>query len=316
MNSIPSATITLGSTDLQIPRLGIGVWAWGARGYWGYGSDYGKPDVEAAFKASLAAGVNFFDTAELYGSGRSERLLGEFAQATNDTVITATKFMPLPWRLGKATLCRALRRSLKRLGMDSVALYQIHWPMPPVSIETWMAALADAVEEGLVQTVGVSNYDAQQTRRAHQALERRNVPLASNQINYSLLRRGAEFNGLLATCKELEVTVIAYSPLAQGMLTGKYTLQHAMSGIRARRFSKSLPGRMQPLIGLLREIGQEHGGKSPSQVALNWTIYKGTVPIPGVKNVAQTEDNVGALGWLLAADEVAALDKASHDVRM
>ena len=137
---------------------------------------------------------------------------------------------------------RALRHSLDRLGLESVDLYQMHWPFPPVSIDTWMDAMADAVQAGLIRAVGVSNYNAEQTRRAHDALAKRGVPLASNQVDYSLLQRKPETNGLLALCKQLNVTLIAYSPLAQGLLTGKYTPQNPPPGLRGRRYGGSWPG--------------------------------------------------------------------------
>jgi aryl-alcohol dehydrogenase-like predicted oxidoreductase len=291
--------------------MGLGTWAWGDRVIWGYGNGYTDADLRAAFEASLAAGVNFFDTAEAYGWGRSERLLGQFIRAAGRSVVVATKFVPYPWRLRRASLLRALRGSLDRLGMDQVDVYQIHLPLPPVSTEAWMDALADAVEAGLTRAVGVSNYNLTQMERAHAALTQRGVALASNQVEYSLLHRDPERNGVLTACHELGVTLIAYSPLAMGVLTGKYTPDNPMPGLRGRRFNRQRLARVEPLIELLREIGQAHGGKTPAQVALNWTIYKGAVPIAGAKNARQAEQNSGALGWELTADEVAALDAAS-----
>ncbi len=151
-------TIPLGSSDIRVSPLGIGIWAWGDRFVWGYrrGND---AELQATFQAALDMSINFFDTAELYGLGRSEALLGQFMKATGQKPVIATKFMPLPWRFRKAGLISALRRSLKRLQMAQVDLYQIHWPIRPIGIETWMEALADAVQAGLTRTVGVSNYD-------------------------------------------------------------------------------------------------------------------------------------------------------------
>ena len=309
-----SDRVSLGSTGIQISPLGIGTWAWGDTWFWQYGKGgYSDADLEAAYQASLAYGISFFDTAEMYGRGRSERLLGQFARQAGWPVVITTKFFPLPWRFSKGQLMGALRHSLDRLGLESIDLYQMHWPFPPVPIDTWMDAMADAVQAGLIRAVGVSNYNAEQTRRAHDALARRGVPLASNQVDYSLLQRKPETNGLLALCKQLNVTLIAYSPLAQGLLTGKYTPQNPPPGLRGRRYAGIL-ARIQPLTSLLREIGQAHGGKTPAQVALNWTISKGTVPIPGAKNARQAIDNAGALGWRLADAEVAALDAASAGV--
>jgi aryl-alcohol dehydrogenase-like predicted oxidoreductase len=306
--------ISLGATGIQISPMGIGTWAWGDTWFWQYGKGgYTDADLDAAYQASLAHGISFFDTAEMYGRGRSERLLGRFARKAGWPVVITTKFFPLPWRVSKGQLMRALRHSLDRLGLESIDLYQMHWPFPPVSIDTWMDAMADAVHAGLIRAVGVSNYNAEQTRRAHDALARRGVPLASNQVDYSLLQRKPETSGLLALCQQLNVTLIAYSPLAQGLLTGKYTPQNPPPGLRGRRYGGILV-KIQPLTGLLREIGQAHGGKTPAQAALNWTISKGTVPIPGAKNARQAIDNAGALGWRLADAEVAALDAASTRV--
>jgi len=302
-------TIPLGSTDLRITPLGIGAWAWGDRMFWGYGRGYDEADVEAAFQTSLEAGINFFDTAEVYGRGRSEKLLGQFVRASGQPVLVASKFFPYPWRLRQGDLLRALRGSLKRLGLSQIDLYQIHWPNPPVSIETWMAGLADAVEAGLVRAVGVSNYNVAQMRRAHAALAERGVTLVSNQVHYSLLHRQPERDGLLEACREMNVTLIAYSPLAQGLLTGKYTPQNRPAGVRRFRYNRRRLAQAQPIVALLRQIGDAHGGKTPAQVALNWAICKGAAPIPGAKNARQAEENAGALGWRLTERQVAALDE-------
>lgn len=309
--------IPLGASDLSISPLGIGTWAWGDRFVWGYGrGGYTDVDIQAAFEFSSNAGLNFYDTAEAYGFGRSEHLLGQYTQRAKQSNIIATKFMPFPWRLRQASLLSALRRSLDRLGVEQIGLYQIHWPFFPRPIEVWVSALADAVEAGLTQAVGVSNFNLGQTRRAHEVLATRNVPLASNQVHYSLLHRGPEFNGLLDFCRENSITLIAYSPLAMGVLTGKYTPDNPLRGIRGRRYKRGRLAQIQPLITLMHEIGEAHGGKSAAQVALNWVICKGAVPIPGVKNIRQAQDNAGALGWRLSDEEVVRLDSISKQVHI
>ena len=307
-----SETIPLGKTDLRVTPLGVGTWQWGDSMFWGYGKGYAVDEIKAAFDASAAAGITFFDTAEIYGQGKSERFLGRFVSGNGERPVIATKFMPLPWRLGKGALLSALRKSLARLGLAQVDLYQIHWPMVPVPVETWADALADAVAAGLTRAVGVSNYSADQMRRAHAVLARRGVPLASNQVEYSLLHRVPERNGLVDACRELGVTLIAYSPLAKGLLTGKYTPANPPPGLRGRRYRGALLTGIQPLTGLLREIGAGHSGKTPGQVALNWLICKGALPIPGAKNARQAQQNAGALGWRLTAEEVGALERASE----
>jgi aryl-alcohol dehydrogenase-like predicted oxidoreductase len=177
-----------------------------------------------------------------------------------------------------------------------------------------MEALAEAVKEGLTRTVGVSNYNQTQMMRAYSALARKDVPLGANQVSYSLLNRGIEYDGLLARCKELGVRLIAYSPIEKGLLTGKYTPENPPPGVRGRRYGDLLP-KLGPLLKLMTEIGQEHGGKSKTQVALNWCICKGTMPIPGAKNAEQAEENAGALGWKLTEEEVEKLDEASDAIQ-
>ena len=297
---------------LRNVEFGVGTWSWGDQLWWGFGRGYTTEDVRQVFEASIAAGIRLFDTAEVYGQGRSETMLGEFVRASQEQVLVATKFMPFPYRLRRASLLRALRGSLKRLGLERVDLYQIHTYLPPVTPETWMAAMTEAVQAGLTRAVGVSNYDRNLTQRAYDALAREGISLTSNQVEYSLLNRKIEKNGLLKQCQDLGVTVIAYSPLAMGILSGKYTVDNPPPGIRGGRYSRRVLERMTPLLTLMKRIGSDHAGKTPSQVALNWTICKGTLPIPGAKNLEQAEQNAGALDWRLSDDEVAALDEAAE----
>lgn len=295
---------------LQKVEIGLGAWSWGDRMVWSYGRGYSDEDIAAGFQVSLENGVNFVDTAEIYGNGRSERLLGQFVKAANQPVWVATKFFPMPWRWTSSSVIGALRNSLERLGLERVDLYQIHWPSPIVPIETYAEGLAGAVQMGLAQAVGVSNYDRNQMQRAYTVLARYGIPLASNQVEYHLLDRTIEKNGLLARCQELGVRLIAYSPLAMGLLTGKYTPETPPPGTRAAKYGMLLKS-IQPLIRLMAEIGQDHENKSPAQIALNWVICKGALPIPGAKNYQQASTNLQAAGWRLTPEQVAALDAAS-----
>ncbi|MAG37111.1 MAG: 2,5-didehydrogluconate reductase [Dehalococcoidia bacterium] len=307
--------LSLGTAGFERIPLGVGTAAWGSRLVWGYGRAYAALDLQAAFAAAVSRGVTLFDTAEIYGWGSAERLLGQFIAATSRQVAIATKFMPYPWRLRPDRLLVALSGSLDRLGVAAVDLYQMHRPWPPLSIETWMNAMADAVDTGLTRAVGVCNYDLQQMVRAHAVLAGRGVQLAANQVHYSLLYRDPEHNGLLRACQGLGVSLIAYSPLAMGVLAGTYTLDTLPGGLRGRRLQRQLGQsrleRLRLLLPLLREIGQAHGGRTPAQVALNWVICKGAVPIPGAKRAAQAEENAGAVGWRLSSAEIKALDAAS-----
>jgi aryl-alcohol dehydrogenase-like predicted oxidoreductase len=293
-------------------EIGIGTWSWGDKSFWGYGRTYGDADLGGAFDAAIASGVRLFDTAEVYGFGKSERLIGRFMAERGCRVVIATKFFPYPWRFAGSQLIGALRRSLERLGVPQVELYQIHWPIPPRSVAAWMEPLAAAASEGLVKEVGVSNYSAAQMRTAFERLEAKGIRLASNQVEFSLLKRSVEVNGVLDACRELNVKLIAYSPLAMGMLSGKYTPQSPPPGVRGLRYRSPLLASLPPLIGLLDEIGRGHGGKTRNQVALNWLICKGALPIPGAKNATHAFDNAGAAGWRLSPSDVAALDEASR----
>ena len=304
--------VPLGKTDLMITTVGVGAWAWGDRMVWGYGgSSYSDADIREAFDVSLANGTNWFDTAEIYGMGRSERFLGKFLPTTTKEVLVATKFFPFPWRVRKEALLRRLKKSLERLQLNQVDLYQIHMPFGQWSKPAYVSALAEAVHAGLTRAVGVSNFNTEKTRLANETLQAAGVPLASNQVEYSLLDRRIEKNGLLDYCLKNDITVIAYSPLAKGMVTGKYGPDNPPPGPRKRMYPPEKLQRAQPLIDLLKEIGTIRE-KTPAQVALNWTICKGTVPIPGAKNARQAADNLGAMGWRLTSEEVAALDEASQ----
>lgn len=314
--------VRLGRTDLRVGPVGVGAMTWGDA--WGgmYGGGYHADDTRAAFETCRGAGSTLFDTAEMYSFGQAERVLGAYLHAAAGdgaspaatAPVVATKIMPFPWRLGPGSLGRALAGSLRRLGLAHVDLYQMHAPGGPVAIERWMDSMADAVEAGLVRAVGVSNYSAEQMGRAHAALARRGIPLATNQVQYSLLHRAPERNGVLAACRELGVTLIAYMPLHMGMLTGKYTPEHPPRGLLRRLSGEGRRGRLvraQPLIAQLREIGAAHGGRTPSQVALNWIVRQGAVPIAGVRDARQAQALAGVADWSPSAAEMAALDETS-----
>ena len=295
-------------------EMGVGIWSWGDRLTWGYGRGYTLGDLRACFETSLASKIRLFDTAEVYGQGQSEKILGSFMKTSGQPLFIATKFMPFPWRLSRSALRNALMASLKRLGVPAVDLYQIHSPLPPVNIETWMDAMTEVHQAGLISAVGVSNYDNDQMQRAYDHLRREGIRLASNQVEFSLLSRKIERDGLLTRCAGLGVKVISYSPLAMGVLSGKYTPEKPPSGIRGGRYNRRFLEKIQPLIKLMLRIGADHSGKNPSQVAINWNICKGTLPIPGAKTARQAEQNVGALGWRLTEAEVAELDEMSERV--
>ena len=302
------------SQVLKNVGMGLGTWAWGDRLFWGYGREYNDDDLKKAFLASIQQGVNFFDTAEVYGQGKSELLLGRFVEEIGADVKLASKFMPFPWRLSKKSLLRALKKSMKRLGVNYIDLYQMHMPVPPITLETWMDAMSEAYQAGLIKAVGVSNYNREQLQRAYETLARQGVELASCQVEYSLLNREIEQNGVKHLCDELEVSIIAYSPLAQGLLTGKYSSDQPPHGIRGRQQNRNYLERIRPLITEMRRIGADHAGKPPVQVALNWLIAKGAIPIPGAKTEEQAIQNAEALTWTLTFEEIKKLDYISDQI--
>jgi len=314
--------IRLGRSDLEVSRLGVGAMTWGSpsgRSRWGpaklaYGGTPGPEEEQLAFEASLSAGVELFDTAAMYSGGASERRLGELAQGRR--VVIATKFPP-GWRAPAEVLPEALNQSLGRLRRSAIDLYQHHFPSRRVSIPALMGLMADAVEAGKVRAVGVSNYSAAQLRTAHAALAERGIPLAANQVEYSLLHRRPEVNGVLDACRELGIALVAYQPLAQGVLTGKYRPGDRPRGLR--RFGRYFRGagleKAQPVVALLGEIGARYS-KTPAQVALGWLIEQdGVLPIPGAKTGRQAAGNAEALSLSLDAAEIQALDRATTEWR-
>jgi len=283
-----------------------------------YGGTKSPADEEAAFRASLDAGVTLFDTAEMYGTGNSERRLGDLARGTN--AVIATKYAPsLPFPLfffprSSRHLPKALDRSLSRLGRTTVDLYQIHYPVAGASIPALMTRLADAVEAGKVRAVGVSNYSESQMREAHAALEARGIPLASNQVQFSLLYRRPEYDGVLKACKELGVTLLAYMPLAMGALSGKYRPGTVPTDWMRRRMTNTFrPSEVASAVAIterLAAIGRSHD-RSVAQVALRWVMDQGAVPIPGAKDGLQARENAGAVTFSLSRGEIEELCEAA-----
>ncbi len=309
----------LGASGIVVSSMGVGVWSWGDKSFWGYGQDYTREDVTLAYKACLDNGLNFFDTAEMYGRGESERILGKCIREDGRPVIIASKFAPLPNRLSARSLLEALDASLERLNVKTMDLYQIHWPYSLIGVDALMDALAQAVHSGKVRAVGVSNYGANLMRRAHARLARHDIPLASNQVHYNLIHRKPEKNGVLDACRELNVALIAYSPLEQGLLTGKYRIVagQAISVTGPRRFTPafrtSQRRKIEPLLQTMEDIATTHS-KTVGQVALNWLLSKDEciIPIPGAKNVRQANENAGATGWRLTGEEFKQIDLASQ----
>jgi aryl-alcohol dehydrogenase-like predicted oxidoreductase len=288
----------LGSSGIMVSPLGVGTNRWAQ----------GKND-EAIFRAYeffVDAGVNFFDTAEVYSMGKSERLLGECLRRDPRPVVFASKYAPL--RLLGRQFMGALNASLRRLGKQTIDLYYIHFPYGLLSIESLMDLMAQAVQKGKVRAVGVSNFNAKQMRRAATRLARYHIPLAANEVRYNLLHRQPEENGVLAACRELNVALVAYRPLERGRL---------LSGAFPEKPSeKQGRGKAAPKEGVVQKTLQaiaKQRGKSVSQVALNWLLRRDehVIPIPGTTDSRHALENVDTLSWQLSDDEFAAIDQAS-----
>jgi aryl-alcohol dehydrogenase-like predicted oxidoreductase len=295
---------------VRLSAIGLGTWQFGSR-EWGYGRDYAERDAGAIVRRALDLGVNLMDTAEIYGFGASERILGRALAGRRDEAFIATKLFPLV-PLAPVVEQRG-RMSTKRLGVERIDLYQLHWPNPVVPLGTTVDGLRRLQRRGVVGRVGVSNFSLRGWQQAERLL---GSPVLSNQVSYSLVARGpeAELLPYAATAGRL---VIAYSPLAQGFLSARYSADNAPGGVRATNalFLADNLARASELLDALRDIAKAHDA-SPAQVALAWVIRRpNVVAIPGARSVAQLEANVAAADLDLDGDEDARLTEASDRFR-
>lgn len=309
----------LGKTDLQVTPIGLGCWQFAGRGYsrmvW---NSPLQEEVNNIVKSSLDGGINWFDTAELYGRGASERALATAlckADRGNKDVVIATKWSPF-FRTAR-NIPHTIDRRVECLAPCKIDLYQIHMPNSFSSIEKQMNAMAGLVEEGKIGYVGVSNFSAEQMRRAQDALARHGLPLAANQVKFNLMSRDLEKNGVLEAAKELKISLIAYSPLAQGLLTGKF--HNNPESIKKVPFMRRLVlGRQvektRNLINTIKNIADAHNC-SLSEVVLSWTVnYHGDIilAIPGASSLEHGRQNIGALTLKLTKEEMTRLDTESR----
>jgi aryl-alcohol dehydrogenase-like predicted oxidoreductase len=305
----------LGKSDLTVSAVGLGCWQFAqGRGlsgnYWESLSDDVIRDI---VRFSLEGGLNWFDTAEAYGGGQSERALSRSLKSLDakpEDVLIATKWQPL-FRTAKS-IRKTIDARLTALGGYPIALHQIHQPYSFSSVRAQMNAMADLVEAGKILCVGVSNFSAGKMREAHEALRRRGIPLVSNQVRFSLLDRRIETNGVLETARELGVSIISYSPLAQGILTGKFherpDLVRSKPGFRKymRAFRPAGLEESWPLIQALREKAEKYG-RTLAEIALNWLIIahgEMVVAIPGATTTAQARENAGSLAFTMSKEDV------------
>lgn len=317
-------TVSLGMDGPSITKIGLGCWQFsGGAGTIGrFWPALPESETNSIVSASLAGGINWFDTAEIYGGGKSELTLAKglrHAGIENGQVLIATKWFPLGRRARSIT--DTIDERIRCLSPFEIDLHQIHAPYSIFATEAGkMQAMAKLVASGKIRLVGVSNYSAAKTRRCSDLLQHHGLRLAANQVRYSLLDRRIESNGVLEAARAVGATIIAYSPLAQGLLSGKFhddpSLIRSRSGARRyqRAFRRRGLARSRPVIEALRQIAADHGA-TPSQVALNWLVsFHGdtVVAIPGATKTRHAEDNAGALAFELTPAELTRIDEVSR----
>jgi len=290
-----------------VSRIGLGTWQFGSR-EWGYGESYAEREAREIVRRARELGVTLFDTAEIYGFGRSERILGEALGGERTEVVVASKIFPV------APFPPVVRQrwagSARRLGLQRIPLYQVHQPNPVVRDSVTMPGMRELLDADRIGAVGVSNYSLARWQAADAALGR---PVVSNQVQFSLATAGP-LADLVPFAEREDRVVIAYSPLAQGLLGGRYDADHRPGGVRATNplFGTENLRRVQPLLDVLREVAAAHDAK-PAQIALAWLLgLPRVVVIPGASSVEQMEFNAAAAEVRLADDEQAALTAAAR----
>jgi aryl-alcohol dehydrogenase-like predicted oxidoreductase len=310
----------LGRTEIEVTPIGLGVMQFsGSQGVWGFMfQDLPQEQMNAIVKAALDGGINWFDTAEMYGRGRSEQGLARALNAagkSDEEVVIGTKWLPL-FRTA-ANIPRTIDDRLRFLEGYSIGLYMVHQPWSFSAPEAEMEAMADLVAAGKIRSVGVSNFNVNQMRRAHAALAKHGLPLAVNQVQYSLLHRQIETDGLLQAARDLGVTIVAWGPLGSGILTGKYhkdpDILHRTPLARRLRLGRQIES-SRPLVAALEEVAGRYGA-TPAQVALNWLVnFNGetVVAIPGASRVQHAEQSAGAMHFKLSDEDLQRLDRLSR----
>ena len=310
----------LGQSPIQITPIGLGAWQFSeGQGFTGFVWDsLTAEDTAEIVKVTLAGGINWFDTAEVYGNGRSERGLARALQQAgqnNGDVVVATKWNPLLRRA--SSIGKTIHERINNLAPYAIDLHQVHNPASFSTPEAEMDAMADLLEAGQIRAVGVSNFPAKMMVRAHDRLYQRGHFLASNQMKYSLLDRRIERNGVLEWAKKLGITIIAYSPLEMGLLSGKFHANPELLDGRPRGRRLQLRRKIEqsrPLVDGLTAVAAQHG-VSTSQVALNWLInFHGEtiVAIPGASKPRHAQENAGAMTFSLSPAEISQIDQLSR----
>lgn len=293
--------------------ISIGGWPWGDKGTWDYKEEE-WPAVQAAWRELYDAGINFIDTAQAYGNGDSERLIGKLVKGLpRDSYVIQTKWLGTAMDIKNYVHAadapyQTLKGSLERLELDYIDIYLVHGPTHPQSIKTVAEGLAKCVNEGLTRAVGVANYPNEKVLEMKDELAKYNIPLATNQVEYSILRRWPEVHGEIKTCSENGMIFQGYSAIANGRLTGKYTVDHPPP--KTYRFSSYPMEDIQETLAVLEKIAKARG-KAMASVALNYNISKGVLPVVGIRKPEQARQAIDALGWRLSEEEMIELDRVS-----
>jgi aryl-alcohol dehydrogenase-like predicted oxidoreductase len=316
----------LGKSDLMVSPIGLGCWQFSrGRGLGGsYWPNLADEEITGIIEASLAGGINWFDTAESYGGGESEKSLAQalkrLGKAPGDIII-ATKWRPV-FRTAKS-IAKTIDERLDILGNFPIDLYQIHNPFSFSSIEAQIRSMAELAKNHKIRYVGVSNFSAKQMRISHDLLREQGMPLVSNQVRYSLLDRKIEQNGILDTARELGISIIAYSPLAQGLLSGKFhddpKLIQSRGGYRKYMgaFRQKGLDQTRAVIMAVREVAHKRNA-TLSQIALSWVTNargEAVVAIPGATHIDQAKENAGSMAVQLTKDELDYLDKIASSYK-
>ncbi|KAM0418945.1 hypothetical protein ACHAPT_012103 [Fusarium lateritium] len=311
--SFPSAKHTVSASYIC-----IGAWPWGDKATWHWDESQ-LPAVKEAWKTLYNAGINFIDTAESYGSGESEMIVGELVEGLpRDSFVIQTKYFSTP--LKGTNFIRpidapliSLKSSLQRMKLDYVDIYLVHGPIHVQSISQIAEGMAQCVEQGLARAIGVANYDVEDVEKMNDELAKYNIPLATNQCEFNVLRRYPELTGNISTCQKSGMIFQSYSSLAQGRLSGKYTAKNPPP--KEYRFSSYKMEDLEPVLKTLGQIA-ERRGKSVAAVALNYNLSKGVLPVVGIRNVEQAKCAIEALGWRLTEAEMVDIDKTPEEAEI
>lgn len=311
----------LGKSGLMVTPIGLGCWQFSKQNnmagkFWPTLDD---DLILSVVKTSLEGGINWFDTAEVYGNGASERALAKALLSLGKNpgeVLIATKWWPM-FRTA-SNIPKTIDTRIEALKPFPIDLYQVHQPWGFSNEKQEMEAMAKLVKAKKIHYVGVSNFSAKKMRHAWETLQKEGISLISNQVRYNLLDRKIESNGVMETAKELGISIIAYSPLAQGLLTGKFhDKPELLRNIGLRKYSSGFkPAGMEkskPLIQRIRELSEKYKASS-SQIALNWLIHfhgNTVMAIPGATKESHARENVGAMGFRLSQEDLQILDKES-----